>query len=158
MQGKGIFLGSSIAQCVCMHAFASTGQFISMVLQVGGKRVGWAEFFRLSPNAASTGAVSAEIGANSNDASWKDGQQEPVNLQEGSVRPVAPAAFVQPLYISKLNTVFQLFLIAGCIGRSWYGWPPEDMLWALSGITGLTTLGSFMAYLRVYKQGKLLSS
>ena len=79
----------------------------------------------------------------------------------GRVTAVAPAAvppapFVQPLYISKVNTVLQLSLIAGCIGQSWYGWPTAEALWALGGLTGLTTVGSFGAYVRAYQQGKLL--
>ena len=126
------------------------------MLQVGGKRVGWAEFFRLSPSTATTGTASMQNGRDSSGAVQQE-QQEFVSSQEIAVPPVAPASFVQPLYISKVNTVFQLCLIAGCIGRSWYGWPPEDMLWALGGITGLTTLGSLVAYLQVYRQRERLS-
>ena len=69
---------------------------------------------------------------------------------------VPPAAFVQPLYISKVNTVLQLGLIAGCIGQSWYGWPTTEALWALGGLTGLTTVGSFGAYVKAYWQGRLM--
>lgn len=72
---------------------------------------------------------------------------------EGYIVP--PAEFVQPLYISKLNTVFQLCLIAGCISHSWYGWPTEDVLWGLGGITALATLGSFAAYVQVYRRGNM---
>ena len=66
-----------------------------------------------------------------------------------------PAEFVQPLYISKLNTVFQLALIGGCITHSWYGWPSEQVLWGLGGVTALATLASFAAYVQVYRQGAM---
>lgn len=66
-----------------------------------------------------------------------------------------PAAqLVQPLYISKVNTVFQLVLISGCIAQSWWGWPPQDVLIAWGGLTGATTLASFAAYVQVYRKGK----
>ena len=128
-----------------------------MVMQVGRKGVGWAEFFRLGRGVASSGDVSAQAMANSNNGPQKE-QNESAGSADSPVPAVAPAAFVQPLYISKVNTVFQLCLIAGCIGHSWYGWPPEDLLWALGGLTAFTTVGSFAAYLRAYRQGKLLSS
>ena len=117
--------------------------------------MGWAEFFRLSPSQLSSEADAAQALA---DHSRSEQDVHEVAQSTGSsTASVAPAAFVQPLYISKVNTVFQLCLIAGCIGNSWYGWPPEDMLWVLGGITGVTTLGSFAAYIRVYRQGKLMS-
>lgn len=117
--------------------------------------MGWAEFFRVSPSQLSPQADAAQAGAESSRSAQDI--HEDVKPKDSSAAPVAPAAFVQPLYISKVNTVFQLCLIAGCIGNSWYGWPPEDMLWVLGGITGVTTLGSFAAYIRVYRQGKPLS-
>lgn len=123
--------------------------------QVGWKRVDWAEFFRLSPSQLSSGADAAQAGAEN--SRFAQEVHEVAKSKDSSAAPVVPAAFVQPLYISKVNTVFQLCLIAGCIGNSWYGFPPEDMLWILGGITGVTTLGSFAAYIRVYRQGKLLS-
>ena len=73
----------------------------------------------------------------------------------GQAEATPPAPFVQPLYISKVNTVFQLGLIASCIGQSWYGWPPHELLLALGGVTGLTTVASFAAYVRAYRRGKL---
>lgn len=71
--------------------------------------------------------------------------------------PVPPAPLVKPLYISKVNTVFQLALISGCIAQSWWGWPPQELLYAWGGLTGATTLASFTAYVNVYRQGKAVS-
>jgi len=132
--------------------------------------VGWSEFFRLSPAASNQNEERSEgttagslqgtlqnVGAESSSSSLPEEEAGP--RKEGDAAPpVPPAPFVQPLYISKLNTFFQLCLIAGCIGNSWYDWPPQDVLWTLGGVTGVTTLGSFIAYIRVYRQGKLLSS
>ena len=73
--------------------------------------------------------------------------------REGFVVP--PAELVQPLFISKLNTVFQLGLIAGCISHSWYGWPSEQVLWGLGGTTALATVASFAAYVQVYRRGAI---
>ena len=71
---------------------------------------------------------------------------------------VEPAPFVQPLYISKINTVAQLSLVAGCITSSWYGWPPEAALWGLGGITGGLTFASGLAYWQQYRSGMNQSS
>ena len=70
---------------------------------------------------------------------------------------VPPAETVQPLLISKLNTVLQLGLIAGCISHSWYDWPTESALWGLSGATAGATLASFAAYVQVYRRGQTRS-
>ena len=72
----------------------------------------------------------------------------------GFVAP--PAPFVRPLLVSKANTVLQLGLVAGCVARSWYGWPPEPALWALGAATGATTVASCAAYVRAYLNGTLL--
>ena len=66
-----------------------------------------------------------------------------------------PAAFVQPLYISKVNTCFQLLLVGGCLTSSWYAWPSEQALLALGGLTGATTLASCGAYVRAYLKGTI---
>lgn len=97
-----------------------------------------------SPEGASEGAVPEAAKGNVKDES------------DASSR-VPPAPFVQPLYISKVNTVLQLGLIVGCIGRSWYGWPSMDELYLLGGLTGLTTVGSFAAYVWAYRRGKILT-
>ena len=66
-----------------------------------------------------------------------------------------PAVFVQPLYISKVNTCFQLLLVSSCLGSSWYGWPPQEAILALGAITGGTTLASCAAYVRAYLKGAI---
>ncbi|DBA78311.1 TPA: hypothetical protein ACH3X2_008256 [Trebouxia sp. C0005] len=66
-----------------------------------------------------------------------------------------PAVFVQPLYISKVNTFFQLLLVGGCLTSSWYAWPPQEALAALGVATGGTTLASCGAYARAYLSGTI---
>ncbi len=66
-----------------------------------------------------------------------------------------PAVFVQPLYISKVNTCFQLLLVGGCLTSSWYAWPPQEALAALGVATGGTTLASCGAYARAYLSGTI---
>jgi len=66
-----------------------------------------------------------------------------------------PAVFVQPLYISKVNTCFQLLLVGGCLTSSWYAWPPQEALATLGVATGGTTLASCGAYARAYMNGTI---
>lgn len=66
-----------------------------------------------------------------------------------------PAVFVQPLYISKVNTCFQLLLVGGCLTNSWYAWPPPEALAVLGVATGGTTLASCGAYARAYLSGTI---
>lgn len=73
----------------------------------------------------------------------------------GSPAPAAP--LVQPLYISKVNTVFQLGLVGTCILHSWLGWPGEGAVWAASALTAGTTAASCAAYFQAYRQGRVLT-
>lgn len=66
-----------------------------------------------------------------------------------------PAVFIQPLYISKVNTCFQLLLVGGCLTSSWYAWPPQEALAALGVATGGTTLASCGAYARAFLSGTI---
>ena len=68
---------------------------------------------------------------------------------------IPPAVFVQPLYISKVNTCFQLLLIGGCLSSSWYTWPSQEAILALGVITGGTTFASCIAYIRTFLKGSI---
>lgn len=74
-------------------------------------------------------------------------QNQPAPANKGSI---PPAAFVQPLYISKVNTCFQLLLVSGCLSSSWYAWPTQETILVLGLVTGGTTLASCIAYVRVF--------
>ena len=88
--------------------------------------------------------------------SVQPGQQE---LQKKSVPleqdSIPPAVFVQPLYISKVNTCFQLLLVGGCLSSSWYAWPPHEAILVLGVVTGGTTLASCIAYVRAFLKGSI---
>jgi phosphatidylglycerophosphate synthase len=64
---------------------------------------------------------------------------------------------VQPLFISKVNTVFQLGLVGTCMLHAWLGSPGEGVVWAGSVLTAGTTLWTTAAYLRAFRQGRLLA-
>lgn len=83
--------------------------------------------------------------------SLQTGQQEPQNEPASANKgSIPPAAFVQPLYISKVNTCFQLLLVSGCLSSSWYAWPTQETILVLGLVTGGTTLASCIAYVRVF--------
>lgn len=164
-------------------------------MQIGWRKVGWAEFFRTAPSLpgaaprmpgsapeaqgpqsqsqrsdvsnAAPGAEQPQQQTAQGGESASQREDEPADGSEGVSTAssahstsrdddvVPPAEFVQPLYISKLNTVFQLALIGGCITHSWYGWPSEELLWGLGGVTALATLASFAAYVQVYRKGAM---
>ena len=168
-----------------MHA-ALLGELRGCLLQIGWRRVGWAEFFRTAPSLPSAaGAISdaeqaespkyhtAELRSGSSEqraaglappegseTAESEGSDSMAAGVSSSSKPagdntVPPAEFVQPLLISKLNTVLQLGLIAGCISHSWYDWPTESALWGLGGVTAGATLASFAAYVQVYRRGQI---
>ncbi|GIL80764.1 hypothetical protein Vretimale_9133 [Volvox reticuliferus] len=64
-------------------------------------------------------------------------------------------AFMQPLLISKANTVLQLVLLGGYLMRGMYGWPDGDPVFALEAATAATTTLSLAAYGTMAVQGKL---
>ena len=106
---------------------------------------GWAEFFRTAPPMGGLSAASSSSrGSNRHSAAKAEGRSQPKAAQ-----------FVEPLYVSKVNTVAQLGLVAGCISHSWYGWPVEGVLWGLGGSTAVLTVASGWAYLRAYRAGNL---
>ena len=53
---------------------------------------------------------------------------------------------MQPLLISKANTVMQLALLGGCMGRAWVEWPDPVSLHVLEVATAGTTVASCLAY------------
>lgn len=104
-------------------------------------------------------SVNASIAAISDIGSGASQQekQEPSVGQEQArdKQSTQPAAFVQPLYISKVNTCFQLLLVGGCLSNSWYAWPSQEVMFYLGITVGCTTLASTAAYGIAYLQGKI---
>ena len=79
-------------------------------------------------------------------------QKEQLPVGKGSI---PPAVFVQPLYISKVNTCFQLLLVGGCLSSSWYAWPSQEAILTVGTITGGTTFASCIAYVRAFLKGSI---
>lgn len=82
-------------------------------------------------------------------------QDSAKNTTTGTTGNAPPAVFVEPLYISKVNTCFQLLLVGGCLTSSWYAWPPQEALFVLGVATGGTTLASCGAYVRAFLKGTI---
>lgn len=123
-----------------------TGAFAARAKSLGWRWPGVAEFFRVGSGAAA-GGLGALPGAGGEGGGSGQGG--------GSPAPAAP--LVQPLYISKVNTVFQLGLVGTCILHSWLGWPGEGAVWAASALTAGTTAASCAAYFQAYRQGRVLT-
>jgi hypothetical protein len=84
-------------------------------------------------------------------------QQEDMEHRMGGAKPNQqglPA--MQPLMISKLNTVLVLLVIAGCMTQQWQGWPEAEVLDMLEAGAAGTTAVSGLMYARMYAAGKLL--
>ena len=70
-----------------------------------------------------------------------------VSLPGGGPPSVDPGVpLMQPLMISKVNTVMQLSLAAGCVGKAWVEWPDASSLHMLEVATAGTTAASCLAY------------
>jgi phosphatidylglycerophosphate synthase len=120
------------------------------VKSLGPSWPGWAEFFRVQPAAAPAAPASDQ----GHPSSAPGGGAAAAVGGGGTPAPAAP--LVKPLYVSKVNTVFQLGLVGACMLKAWLGWPGEEVVWAASGLTAGTTVWSSWAYLRAYQQNKLL--
>ena len=77
----------------------------------------------------------------------------PAAAEASGHSPAPSAPLIKPLFISKVNTCVQLALVAGCLSRSWYEWPPDDVVFLLGATTALTTLASGAAYLVAFRKG-----
>lgn len=64
------------------------------------------------------------------------------------------APLVQPLFVSKVNTVVQLCLVGGCMSQGLLGWPGDGEILLMSWATVATTLVSWGAYVHGYYGGK----
>lgn len=99
-----------------------------------------AEFFNTVPTRSITGAGTPE-GGEAADTGAGAGSGT-----AGVPQAVMSAPPMRPLMISKVNTVFQLALIAGCLSSHAASWPAQDVLDILEVTTAATTVASFTAY------------
>ena len=128
-------------------AFLVGGAFVVRAQAVGWRWPGAAEFFRLQPPAAAAAPSSG---------SGSSGEGAAAAAEGAAAAP--PAPLVQPLYISKVNTVLQLALVGACMLDAWVGWPGQGGVWAAGGAATVTTLWSCVAYLRAFRSGRLLTA
>ena len=109
---------------------------------------GWREFFRTT-NEGLQSPVTVDLGRKQGVAESSDSAGSSSAATEGS--SPKPAPFVQPLYISKVNTVVQICLVSCCLTVGPLGWPPESVILCLGGATGALTLASGFAYFQKHR-------
>ena len=124
------------------------GAFAARAKSLGWRWPGFSEFFRVAPGGPGVPQPGAAAGQAAGQAAGAAGARS-------SPAPAAP--LVQPLFVSKVNTVFQLGMVGTCILQSWQGWPGEGAVLAGSALTAGTTLWSCWAYLQAYRQGRVLA-
>ncbi len=94
---------------------------------------------------------------------WKTWQEyfrviETSETNRGGGGGHAPAApMVKPIFISKLNTVFQIGLVVSAISHGAMSWPDGPFVSGLGYVTAATTLASGAIYIRMYAKGQLLT-
>ena len=124
--------------------FLVVGAFVLRFRAVNWQWPGWKEFFRTTgprqgkKKATLQQTVHVEVASDS--------------PESGQNTAAGAAPFVTPLYISKVNTVFQLSLVGASITSSWYGWPSDDALIALGSLTAILTCASGYQYYRTRRK------
>ena len=90
---------------------------------------------------------------------WKTWQEYfrvlPPDPKSKDQAPAAP--MVKPIFLSKLNTVFQIGLVVSAISNGAVGWPDEQFVLGLGYTTAATTIASGVIYVRMYMKGKMLT-
>ena len=72
----------------------------------------------------------------------------------GAASNVQGASAVTPLYVSKVNTVFQLATVAGFLLHAHTGWPPLALLDVAAIVTTSATVLSGAAYIQAFRTGQ----
>ena len=117
---QGEMPASLAAVIIGRDVFLTAAVFWARARQLRWKWGGWHEFFRIdSPG------VPAHV---SPSPQKQDSDNTPAAENSGAGQTaetdsVPPAPIVEPLYISKVNTVFQLALITACLSQAWCGSP-----------------------------------
>ncbi|KAL4433869.1 hypothetical protein ABPG75_000310 [Micractinium tetrahymenae] len=168
---SGVLPGPVVGIIVGRDVLLVTGAFAARAKSLGWRWPGAAEFFRVGssgaggalgalPAAGDESSSSSSSGSSSGREAGGEGHAGSSGGRgggSGGSSPAPAAPLVQPLYISKVNTVFQLGLVGTCILHSWLGWPGEGALWAASALTAGTTVWSCAAYFRAYRKGRVLA-
>lgn len=140
-----------VAVIVGRDVFLVGAIFAHRAHTLGWRWPGYREFFRVSP--AGTSPPSPDRPAPVGDA---PGPGESAESGEAA-KVVQPAPFVQPIFISKLNTVLQMSLVGGHMAQEVWGGIPEVALTGLAAVTVGTTVASCAAYIRAFLNGRILT-
>mmetsp|Transcript_866 Transcript_866/g.1182 ORF Transcript_866/g.1182 Transcript_866/m.1182 type:complete len:330 (-) Transcript_866:384-1373(-) len=62
---------------------------------------------------------------------------------------------MQPLFVSKVNTVLQLLLLGGYLTGKICDWPPQELITGLEYSSATTTVVSMVGYIMKYQNGTL---
>lgn len=174
---QGVMPPAVVGIIVGRDVILVAGAFVARAKSLGWRWPGLSEFFRVGPPPAAgtggEGSIAAVDAAAAADGAAGPGPRQE-QQQSGAVAGVpggsghaaaAPssgahahaAPLVKPLYISKVNTCFQLGLVGACIGHAWLGVPSEAWIWGGSVLTAGTTVASCLAYFKAYRDGKVLA-
>lgn len=124
--------------------FLVVGAFVLRFRAVNWQWPGWKEFFR------TTGPRQGKKKATLQQTAHVEVASDSTKSGQNTAAGAAP--FVTPLYISKVNTVFQLSLVGASITSSWYEWPSDDALIALGSLTAILTCASGYEYYRTRRK------
>ena len=135
--------------------FLVVGALVLRLRSFGGTWPGWSEFFRTTgvderPGQGYKGK-SLKYGLDLDDTEKSDGKVQGATALAKKKSTTLPASYVQPLYISKVNTVAQILLVAGCITSTSFAWPPQEVILGLGGITLGLTVASGIAYVQEHR-------
>eukprot|EP00878_Enallax_costatus_P030342 GHUV01033032.1.p1 GENE.GHUV01033032.1~~GHUV01033032.1.p1 ORF type:complete len:384 (+),score=103.25 GHUV01033032.1:300-1451(+) len=129
-----------------------TGMMWYRVKMFGGAWPGAAAFFDVDGTTpAATTATAQTAGSASATTASSTGSQASSKAAAGVGLPQ-----MKPLMVSKLNTVLIFVLVAGCISQEWQGVPGQEVLDILEYSIAGTTAASAVAYVGLYRAGKLL--
>ncbi|KAL6751029.1 hypothetical protein V8C86DRAFT_736083 [Haematococcus lacustris] len=109
---------------------------------------------QVASSSARSNGGSRSHGSSSTTSSGQEAGLPPGSAGAGATTPQLP--FMRPLLVSKLNTVLQLALVAGCMGGAAFGVPDPHALQALEVATASTTAASLLAYAWLYASGRML--
>ncbi|GAB4819862.1 hypothetical protein N2152v2_006908 [Parachlorella kessleri] len=167
----GVLSAPMVALILGRDVFLVAGAFAARAKSLGWRWPGAGEFFRLQPASSPPAPSSIAPAEPTQPTAEREGLQQTCSgdapsASSGSAGAQAeeraggaPAApFVEPLYISKVNTCFQLVLVGACMSRAWLGVPSDDVVWWLAASTAGTTVWSCAAYITAFRAGRLLTA
>ncbi len=134
---KGLIDPTVCAVIIGRDVLLLGGAFVHRAAVLNWRWRSWNEYFRVTDSGSSSG---------DNGAKGKG---------ESGKAPAAP--LVKPIFISKLNTVFQIALVSSAITQGAMAWPSAELVQGLGYLTATTTIASGLIYVRMYFKGQMLT-